>query len=502
MAERPDHLEPTPDDSLADSADVPVEPDELAEETPRRAASAEFVVDAQTGSHALLREAMDPANQSLREALRLSFRVLQVVILILIVLFVFSGFQTVEEGQTGVMLRWGRILGEPGEQALEPGLKFSKWPYPAGEFVLFRDQGRPISVDKAFWPLRAQQMTFEQAVEQSRTNDFLRPGLDGSLLTAEGDIVHIQLRGAYDIDDPVAYIRRVENDNSGSGAVDGDELVKLALERATVHVAARLPLREFVEFGDPVKDDLRDETQAFLARIGAGIRIARLEAPANSPTPALAIRRAYGDLEELRGQIGQSVVKAREEAGRSLIDAAGENHDSLLALIDQYEDAVDLGESARADALLTKIDEQLESPQTGGEAALRIITARSYRADIERTLGRDLRRFRSLLPAYRENPQLIVSKQWTATLDKILNLPDTEIIRVPGDLARLRLAIRGSDDVRNIRRDELLKRHEKRGTEESFAGLRDENRLSDRERRLEGKPGRQLSRNATAPGGE
>ena len=79
-----------------------VEPAPMEVEAPRRASSAQFVVDRATGAQAAMREAMDPANQSLAEALRLSFRVLQVVIVILIALFLFSGFQTVQEGYTGV----------------------------------------------------------------------------------------------------------------------------------------------------------------------------------------------------------------------------------------------------------------------------------------------------------------------------------------------------------------------------------------------------------------
>ena len=78
-------------------------------EAPRRAASARFIVDSEVGSDAAIRDAMDPANQSLADALRMSFRVLQAVILVLVVLFLASGLRTVDEGKTGVRTRWGRI---------------------------------------------------------------------------------------------------------------------------------------------------------------------------------------------------------------------------------------------------------------------------------------------------------------------------------------------------------------------------------------------------------
>jgi hypothetical protein len=68
-----------PRDELNLTGDVPEEPSGYASEgaesdSPRRAASAQFVVDSQVGSQAALREAMDPANQSLADALRESRR--------------------------------------------------------------------------------------------------------------------------------------------------------------------------------------------------------------------------------------------------------------------------------------------------------------------------------------------------------------------------------------------------------------------------------------------
>ena len=87
----------------------------LVEEPPRRAASAAFEVAAESGSAASLRDAMDPANQSLGEALRLSYRVLQLGILALVATFLLSGFQTVQDGSAGVKTLFGAIVGEPGD---------------------------------------------------------------------------------------------------------------------------------------------------------------------------------------------------------------------------------------------------------------------------------------------------------------------------------------------------------------------------------------------------
>ena len=85
-------------------------------EAPRRGASAQFEVAAPVAAVAAMRQAMDPANQSLGEALRLSYRLLQVAIVGLIITFLFSGFQTVQEGMSGIRTIFGKISESPGKR--------------------------------------------------------------------------------------------------------------------------------------------------------------------------------------------------------------------------------------------------------------------------------------------------------------------------------------------------------------------------------------------------
>jgi hypothetical protein len=75
---------------------------------PRRAASITLSGTGVAGDTASL---MDPANQSLAEALKISFRIVQLAMVVLAALFVFSGFQTVEENEKGIRV----TLGKKGE---------------------------------------------------------------------------------------------------------------------------------------------------------------------------------------------------------------------------------------------------------------------------------------------------------------------------------------------------------------------------------------------------
>lgn len=440
--ERPDYFEPMEE-----------------EPQPRRAASAEFNVQRDVGSQALLREAMDPANQSLAEALRLSFRVLQVVIVVLVVLFIFSGFQTVEEGQSGVQLRWGRILGD---EPLEPGLQFSKWPYPAGEFVLFRDRGRAVDVGQSFWP--RMKGTFEQAVGAASRNDRLRPGPeglgDGSVLARGGDIAHMLVEGSYDIDDPVRFVYCVEDDRPGDDELDADLLVKLALKRATVHAAANRSLQEIVEFGESGKEDLRDLAQDVLDAVNSGIRLRGIETPAD-PMPALAIKRAFDELQAAKVLAEESVERARRDKEKVLIDMAGQKYGLIVDLIREYETASDLGDVERVEAVQARIDAQLESEETTGNVSAIIQRARAYRTTITQTLGREASRFASVRERYVDQPELVINQLWMEAYGFVLSQPDVEIFRVPGDGGRFDLSISGQDSIRQERRRRSLQARER-----------------------------------------
>ena len=174
-------------------------------EAPRRGASAQLQVAETVAAEAAIRQAMDPANQSLGEALKLSYRLLQFAILGLLVTFLFSGFQTVKEGFSGVKTVFGRITGEQGSEALAPGLT-PFWPYPVGEITAFEVR-RTIELRSEFWPRNARNVTVEQQVESADATQPIKPGIDGSLITGDGDLAHVQLVAEYAVEDPVRFLQ-------------------------------------------------------------------------------------------------------------------------------------------------------------------------------------------------------------------------------------------------------------------------------------------------------
>ena len=77
---------------------------------------------------------VDAGSQALAEALRSSFAIVKVVMVLLVLLFLASGFFTVGPQERAILLRFGRPVGEGENALLMPGLHWSL-PYPIDESI-------------------------------------------------------------------------------------------------------------------------------------------------------------------------------------------------------------------------------------------------------------------------------------------------------------------------------------------------------------------------------
>ncbi|MAD78185.1 MAG: hypothetical protein CMJ51_02300 [Planctomycetaceae bacterium] len=423
-------------------------------EAPRREKSADFELrDGDEGDQML--DAMDPANQSLGEALKLSYRVLQVAILGLAVVFLFSGFQTVGENSTGVRTLFGKIVGEGDDGQIGAGLQ-PFWPYPVGEIITV-PMKRTIEVNSAFFPnlrksnqLGVQDQSLEQATSFAAVDVAIKPGREGSLLLRGGDIGHCRMTAEYSIDDAVSFLERFT-------AAQADEVVKMAIERATVHTAAVLTLTQFVDDRDGVSRDIRSQAQATLDSVDSGIRISSINV--TDRIPPLAVRKSVQRVTASRENAKTAVAMARTER-TTILDAAvgAAAFDEIVSLIGDYETEIERGNPAAADAVLARIGERFEQDDIGGDAATTLTRARASRSMIDSGLGTFARRVGSLSESYRQNPRQLVRQLWLDAYQEVLSGPEVEVISAPPGLGGLALKMKSSTDVSNARRDGALNR--------------------------------------------
>ena len=87
------------------------------------------------GNQQAAEPSLDPAQQSLADALRLSFGILKIVMIILAVFFLASGVFIVDQKQAALVLRFGRPVGGLRDPTVyEPGLHWAL-PYPIDRVV-------------------------------------------------------------------------------------------------------------------------------------------------------------------------------------------------------------------------------------------------------------------------------------------------------------------------------------------------------------------------------
>src|SRR5262252_5432743 len=77
---------------------------------------------------------LDAGSQALAEALRSSFAIVRLVMVLLFGVFLFSGFFQVGPQERALVLRFGRPTGAGAKALLGPGLHWS-FPYPIDECV-------------------------------------------------------------------------------------------------------------------------------------------------------------------------------------------------------------------------------------------------------------------------------------------------------------------------------------------------------------------------------
>jgi membrane protease subunit HflK len=375
---------------------------------------------------------MDPANQSLAEALRITYRIVQFAMIVLAALFVFSGVQRVEEGQSGIPL----FLGKPTSAGeLSPGAHFSA-PFPLGEIVKV-DSGRSkLEIMRTYWPAVA---AGDEEMEVDRLSPLpqIAPGRDGSLVTADLNLAHAQWKVNYRRSNPREYAQNILPE-------DEVEIVSGAVESAIVRVVAEIPMDSLLKQTESNEFSAASRVTAIaqerLDRIDSGIEIDnvtlyRVTAPARLRPDFAGVLSA--------ASAASTQQQQAEGGGRSIYNkVAGLATADLVELINKYDAALELGEADRAESLRDAINTVIEGGAVdiegirvapalaSGEVTEIISTARTEANALRESAEADLRTFRAKLAQFEANPELMMFRDWVAAYDAFTSKPyvQTEIL--------------------------------------------------------------------------
>jgi membrane protease subunit HflK len=330
---------------------------------------------------------LDAGSQALADALRSSFAIVKFVMVLLMGVFLMSGFFQVGPQERALVLHFGRPKGEGAKALLGPGLHWS-FPYPIDECVKVSITGLQRVGSTVGWFAISPEL--ELAGAEPMAVPSLNPAVDSYALTADGNIIHTRATLTYRIEDPIRYV---------FSFVNASNAVQNALNQALIHTASRFNV-----------DDI-------LTRDIAGFRE--------------AVRRRVSELVEKR-QLGviveqcdvQSRAPAKLKEDFANVLKAEINRNKVLNDARSYENQVLSKATADANA--------------------RLNLAQSERARLVAEVSSRAEQFQQLLPKYQENPALFVQQRLAETLGRSLtNVQDKIFVpeSLDGKAKELRLLL-------------------------------------------------------------
>lgn len=315
---------------------------------------------------------IDSGSQALADALRSSFGIVKFAMLVLFVVFLFSGFFTVGPQERAIVLRFGKPVGE-GEAILRsPGAHWA-WPYPIDEVIKI-----PITEVQE---VRSRTQWFLQTALQEARGEIpppmpsLNPALDGYTVTGDGNIIHIRATLRYRIDDPVRCVFDFSGGtNQTFGLAGVSNAVLHALDNALIYAAARSTVDQALLERTAFQD-------AVLARVTTLVREQKL-----------------GVIVE------QCVVETRQP--RQLDQA--------------FQSVTDAGQRRRTAETEARSYRDKKLNEAEAEAVARLNAAEAARNEMVSKIEGDAKLFASVLPAWRENRELFIQTRLVETLGRVI----------------------------------------------------------------------------------
>ena len=372
----------------------------------------------------------DPAQQSLAEALRVSFAILKVAMFAVLVAYLLSGTFSVGSNEVALRLRFGEYVGGPGERVLERGTYLAA-PFPIEQVIKVDTRPMTLTMDREFWyqtGTRDRGMTRDQ-IRNSRAGP-VNPLLDGSLLTGDMNIVHARWTVTYRVGDPVAFVTNVGNKDLAR------DLVRCAIQQGIVQAVAQFPADELLK-GVVNREVATAVAQRKLSEMSSGLEIDQLALDkVSAPVSVIASFDAVTTAETDRSQ---RIVSSQQDRARILGETAGEGSDKFVELLDRFEQASEVGTPADAAAAEREIETALtelrvQNVPIGGEVAQVVNAAITYRTQVVERVKGDSETFQRLLPQYERNPRIILTRLWEDAREQIMTGDVETFYTLPGRL--------------------------------------------------------------------
>jgi membrane protease subunit HflK len=408
-------------------------------------------------------EELDAAGKSLSDALRISFAILKVIMVILIVGFLASGFKTVGSNEQALVLRFGAIRGIGEQRLLGPGAHWI-FPYPIDEIIKIPvESAVPLSIDTFWYPERPEDVLSgrERPVPPGTPLDPLRDGYcitrdekqDETTVDAEGsdyNLVHTKWQLTYQINDPERFFRNVYVKTVGPGDVYFDvitssiePLLNDLFEGAVVTTMVNYTIDEAISSKDRIPGDVKSLLQEKLDRIESGINVVSVQLTRS--TPPRQVKPAFEASILADQNKDKAITEARTYAETTLNEAAGPYAEEIFA--------------ALHDNTMNEQQRELLWSKLAGTAQKKLGDAEIYATTVVENARANADYIESLLPEYRERPELVLQRIYLDAIENILSNAEEKFVVQTTD------GTKGTEIRVHLNRDPSLKRR-RSGSEE------------------------------------
>jgi len=374
-------------------------------------------------------EDLDAAGKSLSEALRISFIVLKVIMIVLVVAFLASGFKTVGSDEQALVLRFGKIRGVGENRVLKPrAWPYWVFPYPVDTMVKIPVEKKVDLTVRSFWYYQSQErMLSEPSIEKTRVLPELDPIRDGYCITrserqdesiygsggSDYNIVHSKWQLTYKVDDPERFFKNVYVEDIKPGDIYFDvitesitPLLQSLFEDVIVTAIVNYTIDDVMyEQVARLTDDVKKLLQEKFDKIESGIKVVRIQL--TDRTWPLQIDDAFTALVTASQDRQTAISQAQTYAESTLNETAGPVAEKLFLALNN-------------DTISEEEMEVLWS-QLAGKAQEKITEARAYRTKVVANARANAEYFQELLPEYRKHPELVVQKIYQDAIERIFD---------------------------------------------------------------------------------
>ncbi len=374
-------------------------------------------------------EPFDAANQSLADALRSSFSILKVIMLVLVGLYLISNVRSVGGHEEALVLRLGKLQPKVRDAGLVKAL-----PIPIDEIVrLPTRKSNEMLVESQSFQRREDEIGKALSFISRGEHQGLNPSEDGALLTADSGLVHAKWKVTYKIANVVDFVTHFAGDRVEAA----ETLLRPLVETTAIRLATQRTAGEFIRTRlAEVQEEMKVLINARLAELSSGVNVTLVEM--FEPTPPLQIRNVFDETQRAENAKQRRIQDAEQQRIRILSEAAGGSHVKLIGLLDSIDGAV-VGSPQRREweADLNRVLEN----EIEGMAGKWIRDAGAYHSVVVGQMQSDLEEYRALLPEFERNRDLLFGRLWQKTREAIFDNPGVVKIYRPSGAKEFRLVI-------------------------------------------------------------